>query len=132
FQHLGMAMAYGLPGFIQAAAAEALTTQDQAVAEMRAIYQRRRDLVTTELRSVDRITVLSPQAGMYVMVDVRALPASDDGFAWDLYRATGVSVVDAGAFGVASRGWLRLAFTESEEKLVEGCRRLRAYVDGLR
>lgn len=132
FQHLGMAMAYGLPGFIQAAACEALTTtQDRAVAGMREIYRRRRDLVTNELTGLDRTQVLTPQAGMYVMVDVRLLPASDDGFSWDLYRNTGVSVVDAGAFGAASQGWLRLAFTESEEKLLEGCRRFRAYVESL-
>ncbi|MEM9563121.1 MAG: aminotransferase class I/II-fold pyridoxal phosphate-dependent enzyme [Actinomycetota bacterium] len=132
FNDLGMAMAYGLPGFIQAAAAEALATQDAAVDEMRAIYRRRRDLSAEALAGIDGVDVLVPQAGMYLMVDVRSLPASDDGFAWDLFRATGVSVVDAGGFGPASDGWLRLSFTESDENLVEGCRRLRDYIAGLR
>ncbi len=132
FNDLGMAMAYGLPGFIQAAAAEALATQDTAVDEMRAIYRRRRDLAAEALAGIDGIDVLVPQAGMYLMVDVRSLPASDDGFAWDLFRSTGVSVVDAGGFGPASDGWLRLSFTESDENLVEGCRRLRDYIASLR
>ncbi len=131
FNDLGMAMAYGLPGFIQTAAVEALATQDVAVGEMREIYRRRRDLVAGELDGVDGMTVLVPQAGMYVMVDVRAFPASADGFAWDLYRATGVAVVDAGGFGPASAGWLRLSFTASDDDLTEGCRRLKAYVAGL-
>ncbi len=132
FHNLGMALAYGLPGFIQAAAVEALATQDAAVAEMRAIYRRRRELVGAELAGIDGVTVLNPQAGMYVMVDVRSLPASADGFAWDLYRNTRVAVVDAGGFGVASAGWLRIAFTESDEELAEGCRRLRSFIAGLR
>jgi len=58
--------------------------------------------------------------------------ASDDGFAWDLFRATRVSVVDASGFGPASEGWLRLSFTASDEDLTEGCRRLRSYIEGLR
>lgn len=132
FNNLGLAMAYGLPGFIQNAAAEALTTQDDALAEMRSIYRRRRDLAAGALAGIDGVTVLTPQAGMYLMVDVGSLPASSDGFAWDLYRATGVSVVDAAGFGPASQGWLRISFTESDEQLVEGCRRLRRFIDGLR
>jgi arginine:pyruvate transaminase len=130
FNNLGMAMAYGLPGFIQAAAAEALATQDGALDQMRSIYRRRRDLVTRELAGIPGVTVLTPQAGMYIMVDVRSVPASDDGFAWDLYRATGVAVVDAGGFGPASRGWLRISFTAGDEELAEGCRRLRNHIDG--
>ncbi len=132
FGRLGLAMAYGLPGFVQAAAIEALSTQDDAVAAMRSTYRRRRDLVSTELAGIDGVTVLAPQAGMYVMVDVRSLPASSDGFAWDLYRTTGVAVVDAGAFGAASAGWLRISFTEGDEILAEGCRRIRSYIAGLR
>lgn len=132
FNDLGLAMAYGLPGFIQTAAAEALTTQDAAVTEMRAIYRRRRDLVARELAGIEGVAVLTPQAGMYVMVDVRSMPASADGFAWDLYRATGVAVVDAGGFGPASAGWLRISFTASDAQLTEGCRRLRDYLASLR
>ncbi len=132
FNNLGLAMAYGLPGFVQEAAAEALATQDDALADMRSIYRRRRDLAAGELTGIDGVHVLTPQAGMYLMVDVRSLPASNDGFAWDLFRATGVSVVDAGGFGPASEGWLRLSFTESDDNLVEGCRRIRHYIDGLR
>ena len=132
FANLGLSMSYGLPGFVQAAAVEALATQDAAVEEMRSIYRRRRDLVSAELAGIDGVTVLTPQAGMYVMVDVRSLPASEDGFAWDLYRRTGVAVVDAAGFGAASAGWLRLSFTNGDEQLVEACRRLRAHIDGPR
>ncbi len=128
FNNLGVAMAYGLPGFIQAAASEALSTQDHAVAEMRSIYRRRRDLVAEQLANIPGVEVLSPQAGMYIMVDVRSLPSSDQGFAWDLWRQTRVAVMDAAGFGKASAGWLRLSFTASDEDLLEGCRRLRDYI----
>ena len=129
FNDLGMAMAYGLPGFIQAAAAEALATQDAAVDDMRSIYRRRRDLVAAALDGIEGVPILVPQAGMYVMVDVRSVPASADGFAWDLYRSTGVAVVDAVGFGPASAGWIRISFTTGDADLAEGCRRIREHIE---
>lgn len=128
FDNLALAMSYGLPGFIQEAAVAALATQDAAVDEMREIYRRRRDLAATALAAVSGLEVLTPQAGMYLMLDVRSVPASADGFAWDLYRATGVAVVDAAAFGPASAGWVRLSFTASDDDLLEGCRRIAGHI----
>lgn len=121
---LGLSTMYGLPGFIQAGAIEALRSQDLAVAAMRDTYRQRRDLVVAELAAADKLTVLSPQAGMYVLVDVRSTGLSSHDFAWALYRATGVSVVDAGAFGPSTEGWIRIAFTIGEEDLTEACRRI--------
>ncbi len=123
---LGMALAYGLPGFVQEAALEAVTSQHGAVEEMRTTYRRRRDLVHVELEGV--LPVLVPQAGMYVMADVRAYGMSGLDFAWALFRATGVSVVDAGSFGPAAAGWIRIAFTLGEDELREACRRIAAFV----
>lgn len=121
---LGLTMSYGVPGFIQAAAIEALQHQDAAVADMRNTYLRRRDLVHAELSKAPDLPVLSPQGAMYVMVDVRAFAPSATQFAWDLFDATGVSVLDAGAFGPAAEGWVRISFTISDDDLREGCRRI--------
>lgn len=131
YSRLGLAMQYGLPGFVQEAAIEALANQDAAVAAMREIYRRRRDLVCEELGRADGLTVLSPTAGMYVMVDVRASGKSSKDFAWALFRGTGVSVVDAGSFGQAGEGWIRIAFTIGEDELREGCRRIVKFVGDL-
>jgi aspartate/methionine/tyrosine aminotransferase len=38
-------------------------------------------------------------------------------------------VVDAGAFGAAAEGWVRISFTISDEQLTEGCRRIVEYVN---
>lgn len=125
---LGLTVSYGLPGFVQAAAIEALLHQDAAVADMAATYRRRRDLVHRELSKAGNLPVLSPQGAMYVMVDVRAFAESATRFAWDLFEATGVSVLDAGAFGPAAEGWVRISFTIGDDDLREGCRRIVEFV----
>ena len=61
---------------------------------------------------------------MFVLVDVRAHNADATAWSWDLYRATGVSVLDAGAFGAPAAGWVRLSFAVGDDELAEGCRRI--------
>ncbi len=125
---LGLTMSYGVPGFIQEAAMEALRHHDAAVADMVNTYRRRRDLVHRALSEAPNLSVLCPQGAMYVMVDVRGVAASATQFAWDLFHATGVSVLDAGAFGPAAEGWVRISFTIADDDLLEGCRRIVEFV----
>ena len=128
YDNLALCMLYGLAGFIQEAATTALTDQRKASLEMRDIYQHRRDLVCTELAKAERLPVLKPQAAMYVMVDIRQYGMTGNEFCWALYRATGVSVLDAGAFGKSADGWVRISFTLSEAELTEACRRIVEYL----
>ncbi|MDG2111203.1 MAG: aminotransferase class I/II-fold pyridoxal phosphate-dependent enzyme [Actinomycetota bacterium] len=124
FANLGLAMLYGLPGFVQEAAITALNDHGDDVADMCEIYRRRRDLAIESLAAARDLPVLTPDAGMFVVADVRAHNSDSTQWAWDLYRATGVSVLDAGAFGSSSKGWVRISFTIGDDDLVEGCRRI--------
>ena len=64
-------MLYGVPGFIQKAALEALTNARGEIAVMLEIYRRRRDLVAKALSGLNSIEVLVPEAGMFVLLDVK-------------------------------------------------------------
>jgi arginine:pyruvate transaminase len=129
--HLGrlsLAMFYGLPGFIQAGALAAIESGDAEAAAMRDAYRRRRDLLADLLAPVPAIRPLLPEAGMFMLVDVTATGLSADAFAWRLYRETGVSVLDAGAFGPSLAGCVRLSFAASDERLAEAARRIAGFV----
>ncbi len=128
FDNLALCMLYGLPGFVQEAAATALTDQRNASKDMCEIYQRRCDVVCAELAKANRLVVLKPEAAMYVMVDVRGYGMDSAEFCRALYDNTGVSVLDAGAFGQSARGWVRICFTISEQQLIEGCRRITEFL----
>ena len=124
YDNLALCMLYGLPGFIQEAAVHALTDERDASLEMRDIYRRRRDLVCDELAKAQHLPVLKPEAAMYVMVDVRHYFDNGNDFSHALYDATGVSVLDAGAFGKSAFGWVRISFTLSDASLKDACQRI--------
>ncbi|WP_275627620.1 aminotransferase class I/II-fold pyridoxal phosphate-dependent enzyme [Pseudomonas sp. 273] len=130
-ENLALNMLYGLPGFVQEAALAAVRQHDQVAAGMREVYRRRRDLVVQRLARSPRLKVLSPEAGMFVMVDVRGTGLSSLDFAWQLFRARGVSVLDAAAFGPQADGFVRLSFTLADETLAEACERILAFVESL-
>jgi len=129
FSNLGLCMLYGLSGFTQAAAFAALQ-QSQAESEfIRATFKQRRDIVFSALNNIKATPILKPSAGMFIMMDVRALGMSGLEFANALYKTTGVAVLDAGAFGKASYGWIRISFTVEDTLLLEGCKRIRSFID---
>ena len=128
---LGLNMLYGQPGFIQEAAVEALADYDGTTAAMRDAYRARAEAVAAALSDLPGLTVLRPASGMFALVDVRGTGLTSTDFAWGLFRATGVSLVDAAAFGPATAGFVRLALAAPEARLAEACRRIAGYVRGL-
>jgi arginine:pyruvate transaminase len=128
--NLALCMLYGLPGFVQAAALEALTGSDGESTRMRERFRLRRNAVLDSLAGLKGIHSLKPQAGMFLLMDVRGTGLGSAEFTWKLYRASGVSLLDAAPFGAAD-GFVRLSFSGEEAELEEGCRRIAAFVAGL-
>jgi arginine:pyruvate transaminase len=126
--NLSMAMLYGLPTFLQRGAVVALEQDLAEVEVMRATYQRRRDMAVARLNQVPGLKCLSPDAGMFMMLDVRGTGLSSGEFSTKLYEATGVSVLDATAFGQSAAGHVRMSFVADDKSLDEACRRISGFV----
>lgn len=134
-RHMGnllLCMTYGAPGFVQEAACQALDDSDAVTDDIRALYRRRRDLVCGLLADVPGLRCPPPQAGMFVMLDVRATGLRSSEVAWGLFRQAGVSVLDAQAFGPSAEGFLRMGLVVDDARLAEACRRIRRYMASLR
>ncbi len=129
-ENLSQCMLYGLPGFIQAAGSWALTSETEYSQEIREIYRRRRDLAYRRLSAIDGLVCTSPEAGMFLMVDVRSLDLSGYAFASALYQEESVTVLDAAAFGRSAEGYVRVSFAIGEERIIEGCDRIARFVAG--
>lgn len=130
--NLLLCMLYGLPGFIQEAALQALALDEPVVEQARQLYRRRRDLVVGALSQVRELDCRTPEAGMFMLVDVRRTGLSSLDFAWQLFRQTGVSVLDAQAFGASAEGFVRLSFTVADDVLKDACQRIAGFVESLR
>jgi arginine:pyruvate transaminase len=74
---------------------------------------------------------LLPEAGMFMMVDVSGTGLDTVDFTWRLFRAQGVSLLDASAFGETANGFVRLGFVVDEAQLIDACERIEAFVVGL-
>jgi aspartate/methionine/tyrosine aminotransferase len=129
--HLALCSLYGIAGFIQEAALTAIAETDAVAKEMREIYERRCRVLCDGLAGAPGITCLRPASGMFALLDVRETGLTAHEFAWGLFKAEGVSVLDASAFGPSADGYVRVAFTVGEDDLAEAARRISRYAISL-
>lgn len=123
-----MCMLFGMPGFIQEAAVTALSIASGAEARMRDFCAVRRDLLLAQLDGIAGIRCAVPDAGMFMLIDVRETGLTGYEFMRRLYRAEGVSLLDGGAFGSGTSGFVRVCFATSEALLREAGLRIRRFV----
>jgi arginine:pyruvate transaminase len=123
-----MCMLFGLPGFIQEAALVALAMAPEAESRIRDFCQGRRELLLRALQDVAGLRLCPPEAGMFMLVDVRGTGYSGREFMRALYESQRVSVMDGGAFGRETEGFVRICFATDEAILLEACRRIRVFL----
>jgi aspartate/methionine/tyrosine aminotransferase len=127
---LAIAMLYGLPGFIQEAALTALGVAAEAEQRMREFCASRLQFALRELDGIPGLRCAVPDAGMFLLIDVRETGRSGHEFMTQLYERERVSVLDGGAFGAGTAGFVRLCFATDERTLREGCARIRRFASG--
>ena len=128
---MAQCMLFGLPGFVQEAAVTALGVSDGAEARIRDYCAARRDFLLAELNGVRGLKCLNPDAGMFLLLDVRGTGLSGYDFMCQLYRTERVSVLDGGAFGRETSGFVRVCFAADEALLREAAVRIRRFVETL-
>jgi arginine:pyruvate transaminase len=125
--NLALCMLYGSPAFIQDAATLALTRDLPEVAAMRERLRRRRDIALDLLANLPGLAYHRPDAGMFMMLDVRRTGRSAHDFAYGLLAAENVALLPGNAFGSPAAGHVRLSLTVPEERLIEACERIRRH-----
>jgi LL-diaminopimelate aminotransferase len=113
---------------IQEAAIAALTSPEAAdfIAEMNAVYLRRRDLAVAGLRAIG-LDAQPMKGSFYLWVPVPAGHTSVS-FATMLLEDAGVVVTPGSAYGQHGEGYVRIALCLSEERLQEAVARMQKYV----
>jgi LL-diaminopimelate aminotransferase len=95
---------------------------------MRAIYQRRRDLVCDALREIG-VDVTPPKATIYVWAPVPAGHTSGS-YCELVLDQSGVVVSPGSAYGPSGEGFFRISLTVPDERLAEAVERLRDSLAG--
>ncbi len=122
--NLALCMLYGLPKFVQSAAIEAFVNHPSYVSEARSIYLRRRNAAVSVLTENGVPLSFVPNAGMFLMLDVRGTGLSATEFAEQLLDRYGVSVLVGDAFGEPARGHIRISFCLNEARIREAMSRI--------
>ncbi|MGA0121862.1 MAG: pyridoxal phosphate-dependent aminotransferase [Gaiellales bacterium] len=125
------AMLFGCVQFIQDAGAVALADGGAFPRAQRETYLRRLDRVLAELEGSAMAIPRRPEAGMFVMLDIRPTGLEAEEFALRLLDAERVSVLPTHTFGPSGAGHVRLSLGMDDELLVEATRRIRRFADGL-
>ncbi|MBW1673096.1 MAG: LL-diaminopimelate aminotransferase [Deltaproteobacteria bacterium] len=107
---------------IQVAGVEALRAVEESSGAMQSIYTRRRDIMVNGLRKCG-FTVNPPKATFYLWVAVPDSYTSVD-FTTRLLEEAGVVVTPGNGFGDPGEGYIRLALTKDESRLVEAIERI--------
>ena len=127
---LNLVSTYGLNDFVSRAAVEAL---DRAIGvkEITTLYAGRRRSFAEAVRHIPGIEARGSQGGIYTMLDVRALCASGEDFAWSLLEAENLAVMPGESFGEATAGHIRISLCQPDAVLAEAARRIRNHAGRL-
>jgi len=123
----------------QYAALEGLNGPQDFLADNRALFQRRRDLVVGMLNQAKGVTCPNPEGAFYVYPDIAGCIGKtsaggtkitdDEVFATALLEETGVAVVFGAAFGLSPN--FRVSYATSDAALKEACTRIQNFCAGL-
>jgi arginine:pyruvate transaminase len=124
-------MLFGSPPFVQDAGLAALTGPQDATAMMRDAYRARAHVILDGLADAPGVRCHPPEAGMFVLADVRATGLTGAEFAERLLDAEAVAITPTDTFGPSGAGHVRIALTVPEPVLAEACRRTSAFAASL-
>jgi LL-diaminopimelate aminotransferase len=116
----------GLFEAIQLAAAAALEGPREPIAEMNAIYARRRDLIVSALAEIG-VEVAPPKGTIYVWAPVPAGQTSVS-FAELVLEQAAVVVSPGSMYGPSGEGFFRISLTTPDERILEAVERMKEHL----
>ncbi|MDQ2943383.1 MAG: pyridoxal phosphate-dependent aminotransferase [Candidatus Dormibacteraeota bacterium] len=116
--------------FTQMAAIEALSApeSEHAVARMVKVFEHRRNLVVDGINAIPGMRCARPQGAFYAFPNIEGTGFDEHELADRLLSEAGVAVLPGTAFGHAGKGFIRLAYTQSEEELKLGLDRIGEFI----
>ncbi len=116
--------------FTQIAAIEALSApeSEHAVARMVKVFEHRRNLVVDGMNAIPGIRCARPQGSFYVFPNIEGTGFDEHELSDRLLAEAGVAVLPGTAFGHAGKGFIRLAYTQSEDELRRGVDRIGEFI----
>lgn len=117
--------------FAQYASLAALDNSEALEKEICETFRRRCTAMTDELRRSEKLIVRNCVSTFYLFIDIRKTGLSSEEFAYKLLDEKQIAVVPGNAFNKAGEGYIRIACTLSEEKLIAAAKDIVHFADNL-
>ncbi len=114
----------------QRAGIAALEETGPDVAEMKRIYNQRRQFMVRRLREMGFGITIEPTGAFYVFANARHLSGDSYALAFDILEKAHVGVTPGIDFGPNGEGYLRFSYANSQEKIADGLERIERYLKG--
>ena len=118
--------------FTQIAGIEAYTGPQQAVEEMKAVFERRRNLLVNGLNQLPGVTCAMPDGAFYAFPNFRSYGMTSDEMCQYLLETAYITTLSGSTFGVDLDGYIRLSYATAEAILEESLNRLETALKKLR
>lgn len=115
--------------FAQYASACALKNSETLEKEICETFRSRCSAMTTELKKSENLVVNDATSTFYLFIDIKKTGLTSEDFAYKLLDKKHIAVVPGNAFNKAGEGYIRIACTLSEEKLVAAAKEIVDFAD---
>jgi len=116
------------PVFVQRAGVVAITQGEPTVLHTLKRFRAARDFLLGELSKLDGVHAAPPTGAMYAFFRLDGVSDSL-AFCKELVHEARLGLAPGSAFGPEGRGFVRWCFAASQDRLAEGVRRLKAFLD---
>jgi aspartate aminotransferase len=117
-----------VPGFVQLAAAAALTGSQAFVEEMIEEFRARRELVVDGLNALPGVSCRPPGGAFYAFPNITGTGRSETELASELLEQAGVALLAGTSFGAGGAGHLRVSFAAPREVLRQALDRIAVHL----
>lgn len=115
----------------QYAAIKALSGEEDYSKDMVRIFTERRNLLYDSIVAIEKLNARPPEATFYMMVDISKTGMKSIDFCYALLRDSHVAVVPGITYGQCCDNYIRIAFTLSTDRILEGVERIAKFVNEL-
>ena len=93
------------------------------------VFEHRRNLIVDGLNAMPGVHCAKPQGAFYAFPNITGTGFDERELADRLLTEAGVAVLPGTAFGAAGKGFIRLAYTQSEDELKRGLDAIRGFLE---
>ena len=113
----------------QYAGIAAIEGPQDAVADMMAAFDRRRQLVVSRANALSNVSCRSPKGAFYAFPNISQTGWKAKELASALLEETGVAAIGGPDFGILGEGYIRLSYANSEENISTAMDRIEAFLN---